>query len=137
VSDFEQTVFHTFFGVIFIVFVFLFTYALFGSKWISTYTVDGLLLWILCVTILSVFAQTFFFVGVLFNKYLHNENGFLLAVISISAFQTLTFASPPWVVANIVGSAAKIVVAWRTHNIYGAAVMGIASNLVDILVQIL
>ena len=45
--------------------------------------------------------------------------------------------SSPWIIANIVGSAAKIVVTWKTRNIYGAALMSITSNLIDIFIQIL
>ena len=60
-----------------------------------------------------------------------------LAIISILAFQLFIPASLPWTVTNIVGSAAKIVVTWKTGNIYGAALMSITSNLIDILIQII
>jgi len=133
----RQTIFYTSFGLIFTVSLFCFSYAFFGFRWISGYTFNGLILWILLVTILSIFTQTFFFVGVLFNKYLKHENVFLLAIVSILAFQTFTYASLPWVAINIVGSTAKIVVTYETQNIYGATLMGITSNLIDILIQIL
>jgi len=89
------------------------------------------------VTILSVFSQTFFYTGILFNEYLNHENGFLLAAISILAFQMFTQTSLPWMVVGVIGSAAKIWVTWKTRNIYGAALMGITINFVDILIQIL
>ncbi|KPV64001.1 MAG: hypothetical protein AOA65_1127 [Candidatus Bathyarchaeota archaeon BA1] len=117
-------------GLIFNVSLFGFSYAFFGFRWISGYTFNGLILWVLLVTILSIFTQTFFFVGILFNQYLKHENVFLLAIISILAFQTFTHTSLPGVVTNIVGSTAKIVVTYKTQNIYGAA-------LIDILIQIL
>lgn len=137
VSNFKQTALYTFFGVIFTVSLFLFSNSLFGFRWISEYTVDGIVLWILLVTILSIFTQTLFFIGMLFNAYLNHENGFLLAIISILAIQLFTFAPSPWIAPNIVGSTAKIVVTWKTRSIYGAALMGIASNLIDIILQIL
>jgi len=137
VIDFKQTMLYAFFGLIFTVFSFLLSHALFGFRWIFEYTFDGLVLWILFVAVLSVFTQTFFYIGILFNKYLNRENGFLLAIISILAFQTFTQASLPWTIVSIIGSAAKIVVTWKTRNIYGAALMGITLNLIDIIIQIL
>lgn len=137
VTYFKHTVRYVFLGLIFTVFLFLLSYSLFGFKWVSEYTFDGLILWVLFVTILSVFAQTFFFVGILFNKYLNHESGYLLAIISIVAFQTFTDVQLPWLVTNIIGSASKIIVTWKTRNIYGAALMGITSNLIDIVVQII
>ena len=125
-------------GLVFGVSLFWFSYALFGFRWISDFTFDGLILWFLLVTILSVLTQTFFFVGILFNMYLSHENGFLLAIISVAAFQTFTYPpSLPWVVVNIVGSTAKIVITYKTRNIYGAALMGIIPNLIDVLIQVL
>lgn len=137
VLDFKQTMFYALPGLVFNVFLFLLSNALFGFKWIPEYTFDGLVLWILFVSILSVFTQTFFFIGILFNKYLNGENGFLLAIISILAFQMFISATLPWTVVNIAGSAAKIMVTWKTRNVYGAALIGITTNVVDIFVQIL
>lgn len=133
----KQTIFYALFGIIFNVFLFLLSHTLFGFRWISEYTFDGFVLWILLVSILSVFGQAFFFFGMLFNRYLRHENGFLLATISILAFQMFISSSLYWTISNIVGSIAKIVVTWKTRNVYGAALMGIATNVVDILVQIL
>jgi hypothetical protein len=137
VLNLKKTVFFAFLGLIFSVFLFLLSYALLGFRWISEYTFDGLVLWILFVTILSVFTQTFFYNGILFNKYLNHENGFLLATISILAFQMFTQTSLPWIVVGTIGSAAKIAVTWKTRNIYGATLMGIILNLIDITIQIL
>ncbi len=137
VLSFKQTALYAFVGVIFSILLYLLSYSLFGFRWIIEYTLDGLVYWVLFVTVISVFAETFFFIGILFNKYLSNENGFFLAVISILAFQMFIQADLPWIVTNIVGSTAKVVVAWKTRNIYGSALMGIASNLIDIIFQIL
>jgi len=137
VLNLRQTAVYTSVGLIFSIFLCLLSYSLFGVRWISEYTVNGLVLWVLLVTILSVFTQTFFFVGMLFNKQLGHENGFLLLVISILAFQMFTQTTLPWAVSNTVGSTAKIVVAWKTRNIYGSALMSIASSSIDILIQIL
>jgi len=133
----RQTIHYVVLGLIFSVLLFLLSYVFFGFKWIYEYTFDGLILWTLLVSILSVFAQTFFFFGILFNKYLGVENGFLLAAISILAFQLFISASLPWIAVNIIGSIAKIVVTWKTRNIYGAVLMNVTVNLIDILVQIL
>lgn len=137
VLNFKQTVLYTFLGLIFTVFVFLLSQASFGFRWISEYTFGGLLLWILLVAILSVFAQSFFFIGILFNAYLENQNGFLLAIFSILAVQLFALASLPWIVINITSSVAKVVVTWKTRNIYGAVLMGITVNLIDVFIQIL
>jgi hypothetical protein len=132
----SKTAIYTFLGVTFNIFIFLFTNTFFGFKWISRYTLDGVVLWILLVTFASVFIQTLFFFGILFNKYLNLENGVLLALISILAFHSYTVASLPWVLANVLHSCVKTSVIWKTRNIYGAVLMGIATNLIDILIQI-
>lgn len=137
VSDIKRTSLYAFLGSIFSALLFLSFYTLFGFKWIPEYTIVGLVLWVLFVSLLSVFAQVFFFIGILFNKYLDHEDFFLLATISILAFQMFISSSLHWTIANMIGSAAKIVVTWKTRNIYGATLMGITTNLIDILVQIL
>ena len=137
IVDIKQTAFYALSGSIFTVSLFLLSQSLFGFRWISEYTLDGLALWILFVSIFSVFSQTFFFIGILFNKYLNNENGFLLAIISISAIQLFVYTSLPWIISNIVSSIAKIAVTWKTRNIYGATLMSITAQLSDILFQIL
>lgn len=137
VLNFKKTILYVSLGSIFSASIFLFFYTFFGFRWIAEYTSDGLILWIFLVTILSVFLQNFFFIGLLFNKYQDHENGFLLSVISILAFHSFTMVSFPWAVANVIGSAAKIVVTWKTRNIYGASLMGTITNLIDILIQIL
>lgn len=138
VNDIRKTTQYAVLGVVFNVSVFLLSKALFGFKWIFGYTLDGLVFWTLLVTVTSVFIQTFFFVGILFKKYMAKENALLLAVVSVLAFQSFaaqTFL--PWLVATIVGSSAKVLVTWKTHNIYSAVFMGIAVNLVDSIGQIL
>ncbi len=137
VSDFRQMIFYSLLGIIFSVFLFLLSHTFFGFKWILEYTLDGLVLWILFVSILSLFTQTFFFIGILFNRYLNYENGFLLAIISILAFQLFISTSLPHIVANVVGSAVQITITWKTRNIYGAILMSIITNLVDVFIQIL
>lgn len=137
VFDPRQTFSYAFLGTIFNVTLFLLSYTLFGFRWIPEYTFDGLVLWVLFVSLLSVFAQVFFFIGILFNKYSNSENSFILAIISILAFQLFISSSLPWIIANLIASTAKIVVTWRTRNIYGAVSMSVATNLTDILIQIL
>lgn len=137
VQNLKQTAVYAFFGVIFIAALFLFSNSFFGFRWITEYTVEGVILWILFVTVISIFTQTLFFLGILFNAHLNYENGFLLAVISILANQLFISALLPWIAINIAGSAAKIVVTWKTRNIYSATLMSIALNLIDITLQIL
>lgn len=133
----KQTMVYAFLGTAFASFLFLFSNTFFGFVWIPEHTIDGFVLWIIFVTFLSVFCQTFFYVGILFNRYLDFENGLFLAIISIMTLQMFISASVPWIVVNIVGSVAKVVVTWKTRNIYGAVLMSIASNLIDILIQTL
>ncbi len=135
--DSRQTVSYALLGAVFNVTLFLLAHTLFGFRWISDYTLDGLLLWVLLVSLLSVFVQVFFFIGILFKKYSDRENAFLLAIISILAFQMFISSSLPWTIANMMASTAKIVVTWKTRNIYGAALMSIVTNLTDISIQVL
>jgi hypothetical protein len=137
ISDSKKTVFFGLFGIAFNVCLFLVSHALFGFRWIAEYTFDGLVLWILLVSVLSVFTQSFFFVGVLFNRYLNSEHSILLAIVSILAFQMFVSATLLWIVIGVIGSVAKIVVTYKTRSIYGATLMSIASNIVDIFVEIL
>jgi hypothetical protein len=137
VLNFKRTILYAFLGLVFTVFLFLGSHLFFGFRWVSEYTFSGLVLWILFVTILSIFAQTFFFVGVLFNRYLDGENSLLLAAISVLGFQMFISAPSVWVITNVLSSIAKITVTWKTRNIYGAVLMSIATNSIDIFVQIL
>ena len=137
IIDLKQTLKHTFLGLVFNTALFLISNTLFGFRWINEYTLDGLVLWVLLVSILSVFAQTLFFNGILFNMFLDEENGILLGLISIFAFQLFTAPpSLPWTVSNLLGSIMKITVTWRTRNVYGATAMSIATNLIDVFIQI-
>jgi len=137
VSNVKQTILYASLGTVFAVLLFWISNRILGFKWVSGYTSDGLLLWILLVNIVSVFAQTFFFMGILFNSYSRNENTLLVGIISISALQFFVSASLPWVIINIIGSVAKIFVTWKSKNIYGATLMSIATNMLDILLQII
>lgn len=137
VRDLNQTATYTLLGVIISIALFLLSNTLFGFVWIPEYTVEGLALWIPLVSILSVFAQAFFFIGMLFNKHLDHENGVLLVIVSILAFQMFISSTLCWMISNIISSIAKIVITWKTRNIYGAALMSITTNLVDIFVQII
>ena len=137
IIDLKQTLKHTFLGLVFNTALFLISNTLFGFRWINEYTLDGLVLWVLLVSILSVFAQTLFFNGILFNMFLDEENGILLGLISIFAFQLFTAPpSLPWTVSTLLGSIMKITVTWRTRNVYGATAMSIATNLIDVFIQI-
>ncbi len=137
VADAKKTIIYSLIGVTFNVLVFLLANSFFGYKWISAYTIDGFILWTLLVTIASVFIQTIFFTGILFNKYTDKENNFLLAVISISAFQATVTAYLPWLIAGLIASSAKVFVTWKTRNIYGAVMMGITVSFIEVALQIL
>ncbi|MEM3465135.1 MAG: hypothetical protein QXU11_00935 [Thermoproteota archaeon] len=137
VQNLKQTALYAIFGVIFIAALFLFSNSFFGFRWINGYTVEGVILWILFVTVISIFTQTLFFTGILFNAHLNYENGFLLAVISILANQLFISAPLPWIAINIAAQLQKLLVTWKTRNIYSAVLMSIASNLIDITLQIL
>jgi len=136
VSNGKQTILYTSLGTAFAVLLFWTANRFVGFTWVEGYTVDGLLLWMLLVNISSVFAQTFFFVGILFYSYSRNENTLLLGIISIVALQLFVSASLPWIIINIIGSVAKILVTWKSNNIYGATLMSIATSMLDILLQI-
>ena len=71
ISDRKQTVYFALLGSIIGIIFFIITNSLFGYVWIPDYTLDGLVLWILFVSIFSGFLQAFFFVGVLFFRYLN------------------------------------------------------------------
>nr|MDO8099318.1 hypothetical protein [Candidatus Njordarchaeota archaeon] len=131
----RQTMYYGFIGLFFSVFVFLVTYMLFGYKWVSGYTFDGIVLWAVLVTILSLFIQTLFYIGMLFNKYLNHEYVLPLAVISLMAPLTFSNWPLPWFMSNVVSISARVVVTWKTHNIYAAALMNIVPSLLDILTQ--
>ncbi len=137
INNITETRLYTKIGIILSSAIFLVTYYFFGYKWISGYTTDGLILWIIFVSIISVFTQTFFYIGILFHYYSTHENLILLATISIVAAQTFVGASIPWIIANVLGSIVKIVVSYKSKNIYGAALMGISQNLIEIFIQIL
>jgi len=136
IIDIKQTVKYTFQGLVINTALFLISNTLFGFKWIREYTSDGLVLWLLLVSILSVFTQTLFFNGFLFNVFLDEENGILLGLISIYAFQMFIASTLPWTVSNILSSILKIIVTWKTRNVYGATIMSITTNLLEIFIQI-
>jgi len=137
VQNAKQTITYALCGAAFIVFLFTLSHIFLSGRWITEYTHHGLILWIFLVAILSVFAQTFFFIGILFNRYLDHENKVILALISILATQSFILSSPPGIITNMAYSAAKIVVTCRTRNIYGAALMSSTLNIMDIATQIL
>lgn len=136
VLDSKQTLSYALLGIGFNVFLFLLSNTLFSFRWIPEYTSHGLVLWILFVSILSVFSQVFFFVGLLFNRYVDDENCVLLAIISVSAFQMFISSSLFWTISTVIGSVTKVLITWKTRNIYGAAFMSITANLIDIFIQV-
>jgi hypothetical protein len=122
-------------GLVFNVLVFLVSYAFFGYRWVSGYTVESFVLWISLVTILSVFLQVVFYLGILFNKYLNHEYVIPLAIISLLAYMSWNSLPLPWLVSNLVLQSAKLVVTWKTRNIYGATLMSVGPALLDVLTQ--
>ncbi|MBS7649603.1 hypothetical protein KEJ17_08190 [Candidatus Bathyarchaeota archaeon] len=137
VQNAKQTALYAFFGLVFIVPIFMLSHAFFGYRWITEYTTTGLVLWILLVTILSVFAQTLFYIGILFIKYSDQENKLVLAIISILTTHSFILSSNLGIVTNIIYSATKIIVASKTHDIYGSVLISSALNLMDLATQIL
>ena len=137
VLDYKQTFLYAFLGAVFSIILFLLSNTLFGFRWIPEHTSTGLVLWVLLVSILSVFAQVFFFEGLIFNRYLDHENGFLLAFTSILSLQMFISSSLFWTISTIISSIAKIIVTWKTRNIYSAAFMSITTGLIDIFIQVL
>lgn len=143
IKNWRRTALYTIIGVGISIGLYLVTFFFFGYKWIPKYILDGLLLWIFLVAILSVFIQTIFYIGFLFNVYLEHGNWLLLGIISVVAIQSFIPAQLPWtlqlpwIIMNVIGSSVKVAVTYKTRNIYGAAFMGIATGLVEILIQIL
>lgn len=136
VSNVRRTALYASIGLVFNVLVFLGAFALFGYKWVTGYTLEGFILWVLLVTILSVFLQVVFYVGILFNKNLNHEYAFPLAVISVFAYMTWNGYVPlPYLVANLISQSAKVAVTWKTRNIYGATLMSVGPALLDVLTQ--
>lgn len=136
VVDKKQTLYYVLTGSLIGVLLFLGTYTFFGHRWIPNYTLTGLILWILLVSVISGFCQTFFFVGVLFKRYLNQENTILLAILSVTAFQLFISNSLPWIIMNILTSIVKVVITLKSRNIYGAIAISIIQQLTDVFVQI-
>jgi hypothetical protein len=138
VSNSKRTIVYIILGTIFASAIFLITDHFFHQQWIGGYTSDGLILWVLLVSIVSVCLQTLFFVGILFNRYIGKENILLLAIIALFAFQSYVAPnSLPWQACNMLTFSSKLYVTWKTKNVYGATLMSVATNLIELALQIL
>jgi len=137
ISNTRKTAKYMVVGVVFASAIFLLTEYFFHQQWIGGYTSSGLILWILLVSIVSVFLQTLFFVGILFNRYVGKVNILLLAIIAVFAFQS--YVSPnslPWQICNMLTFSSKLFVTWKTKNIYGAVLIAVTTNLIELVLQI-
>jgi hypothetical protein len=136
ILDKKQTLHYVLSGSFIGILLFLGTYTFFGHLWIPTYNLTGLILWILLVSVISGFCQTFFFVGVLFKRYMNQENTTILAILSVTAFQLFISNSMPWIIMNVLTSIVKVVITLKSRNIYAAIAISIIQQLTDVFVQI-
>jgi len=138
VNNVKKTAEYSVLGTIFVSAVFLVTDQFFHQQWVEGYTSSGLILWVLLVSVVSVILQTLFFAGILFNSYLGKENTLLLALVAVFAFQSYVGPnSLPWQICDMVTFASKVFVTWKTKSVYGATLMAITTNLIELAFQII
>jgi hypothetical protein len=99
---------------------------------------EGMILWIVLVSVGSVVLQTVFFVGILFNRFVGKENTMLLAIITVLVYQSyLSTNSLPVQICSRVTFSTKLFVTWKTRNGYGAYLIAVTINMVEIAFQVL
>lgn len=124
-------------GTIIATTIFLVTDHFFHQQWIQGYTTNGLILWVIFISIVSVSLQTLFYAGILFNRYIGRANLLLLALIVVFAFQSYAGPKiPPWQICSMLTLSTKLLVTWKTRNIYGALLISITTNLIELSLQI-
>jgi hypothetical protein len=138
VSNAKKTVAYTVLGIIFASSIFVVTDHFFHQQWISGYTLDGLIMWISLVSIISVFLQTLFYAGMLFNRYIGKENTLLLGLIALFTLQSYVAPnSAPWLACNMLTVSSELFITWKTKNVYGAFLTAVAVGLIELSLQIL
>lgn len=138
VNNWKQTAVYTGAGLVFACAVYLTTELFFHQQWVQGYTQDGMILWIILVSIISVILQTVFFFGILFNRFIGKQNAILLAVITFLAFQSYLSANAlPIQIAGLLGFSTKLYVTWKTRNIYSACIIAVAISLMEITLQLI
>ncbi|GEM_PF-2879128 len=137
VKNSRRTVEYTGLGLLFASAVFLATEFFFHQQWVIGYTTNGLIIWVVLVNVVSVFLQTLFFSGIIFNRYVGKVNVLLLAIIGVFAFQSYVSSnSLPWQVCNMLTVASKLFVTWKTKSIYGAVLIAVATGFIELALQI-
>ncbi len=138
INNAKRTIKYAVLGVLFASSIYLLTNNFFHQQWVSAYTFDGLVTWIVFVTIISAFLQTLFYNGILFNHYVGKENTLLLGFIALFAFQSYVGSnSIPWIFCNMLTVSFELFVTWRTKNILGAALMAMSIGAIELTLQIL
>jgi hypothetical protein len=138
VNNTRQTGTYAGLGIIFASSIYIITNSFFHQQWVNGYTLEGLIAWVCLVTVVSVFLQTLFYAGVLFNRYVEKENTLLAGLIVVFAFQSYVAPNPfPWIVCNMLTVSSELFVTWKTKNIYGATLMAIAVGSIELALQIL
>ncbi|MCW4000375.1 MAG: hypothetical protein NWE93_09050 [Candidatus Bathyarchaeota archaeon] len=137
VSNWKRTVAFSAAGLVFASAFFLATDFFFHQQWVQGYTKDGMILWILLVSVVSVMLQKVFFVGFLFNRFLGKENVLLLAVIAWLAYQSYMSNSLPWQICSALTFATTLWVTWKTRNVCGACLIAVLLSLIEITLQLL
>jgi hypothetical protein len=134
----KGTIKYTILGVFLVSSIYLLTNSFFHQQWISAYTFDGLIAWVILVTITSTFLQTLFYNGILFSRYLGKENALILGLIALFAFQSYVAPNPlPWIICNMLTVSCELFVTWKTRSIYGAVSMAITVGIIELVLQIL
>jgi hypothetical protein len=137
VDNWKKTVAYSTAGLVLSSALFLATNAFFHQQWVQGYTQDGVLLWIVLVSVVSVILQTLFFVGILFNRFAGKVNLLLLAVIAWLAYQSYMSNSLPWQICSALTFATTLFVTWKTRNVFGACLIMVAVSLIEIAFQLM
>ena len=138
VRNAKNTAAYTAIGIAFAASLYLLADYFFHEQWVSGYTLDGLVTWVFLVTILSVFAQTLFYNGLIFNRYLGKESGLLLGLIAVFSFQSYVGPNAlPWIICSMLTVSSELFVTWKTKSVYGAVLIAITVGLIELTLQII
>jgi hypothetical protein len=137
VTNWKRTAAYSAAGIVLASAFFLATDVFFHQQWVQGYTQDGMILWIVLVSVVSVVLQTVFFVGILFNRFVGKENVLLLAVIACLAYQSYIINSLPWQICSTLTFVTMLFVTRKTRNVFGACLIAVAVSLIEITVQML
>lgn len=137
VNSWKKTIQYSAAGLVLSAAFFLTTDAIFHQQWVQGYTQDGMILWVVLVSVVSVVLQKVFFVGILFNRFVGKENVLLLAVIAWLAYQSYMINSLPWQICSTLTFTTILFVTWKTRNVFGACLIAVAVSLIEITFQLL